>query len=37
LTWDGTNNVGEKLSVGIYFLILKAGNKEASTKLMLVK
>jgi len=37
LTWDGTNKTGEKLPGGIYFLILRAGNKEASTKLMLVK
>ncbi len=37
LTWDGTDNAGEKLPGGIYFLRVKAGSREINSKLLLVK
>ncbi len=35
--WNGTGDVGEKLSSGIYFFSIKAGDKEASTKVTFVR
>jgi len=37
VSWDGRGESGEKLSSGIYLLKIKAGEKEASTKVMFVR
>jgi flagellar hook assembly protein FlgD len=37
VAWDGTNDNGEKVSSGIYFSRLQAGEYVASTKMSLVK
>jgi len=37
VSWDGRGDSGEKLSSGIYFLKIKAGEKEASRKVTLVR
>jgi len=37
VSWDGTGDAGEKSSSGIYLLKIKAGEKEASTKVMFVR
>ncbi len=37
VTWNGTGNSEEKLSSGIYFLRIEAGNKEASRKVMFMR
>jgi len=37
ITWNGVGNSGEKLSSGIYFLRIEAGEKEASRKVTLVR
>jgi len=37
ISWDGGGTSGEKLSSGIYFLKVEAGDKEASRKVMFVR
>jgi cytochrome c553 len=37
VAWDGTNDNGEKVSSGIYFSRLQAGEYTASTKMNLIK
>ncbi len=35
--WDGTNAQGEKMSSGIYFAVLKAGNQIRMQKMALIR
>jgi len=37
LAWDGRNNRGKLVSTGVYFVVLKQGNKIAKTKILLLK
>jgi len=37
VVWNGNNNVGEKVSGGIYFLKIKSGKHTAVRKLILIK
>jgi len=35
--WDGRNNIGERVSSGLYFYILKAGDFSATRKMLILK
>lgn len=35
--WDGTNEIGEKVSLGIYFCTMKTGNIVHTRKMILIK
>ncbi len=35
LSWDGSNGNGQKLSTGLYFISIKAGNSRSSLKVVL--
>jgi len=37
ICWDGTGNRGEKLSSGIYFLVIKEFNSQTNRKLLLLR
>jgi hypothetical protein len=35
--WDGRDNLGERVSSGIYFYTLRAGNFKATRRMLMVK
>jgi len=35
--WDGKNDLGEKVSSGVYFYTLKAGEFKATRQMLIVK
>ena len=35
--WDGRNEAGEKVTSGIYFYNIKAGNQTVTRKMVMVK
>jgi hypothetical protein len=37
MVWDGTNDLGTKVTSGIYFYVLKAGMISVSRKMALVE
>lgn len=37
LSWDATNESGQKVASGVYFYILKANNQQLSKKMILIK
>jgi hypothetical protein len=37
VTWDGRDDVGTDMGPGIYFLRMKAGEFEATRKMMLLR
>lgn len=35
--WDGTNEIGERVSSGVYFYQLQAGNRSYLRKMLILK